>query len=60
MELTRVLRREVLPPRQAPCDPRELAACDLASAKLKRDATWTLVLLTGAAMAVAQILEKLL
>lgn len=59
MEPTSVLRREVLPPRQAPCDPRELA-CDLVSVKREREATWTLVLLTGSAMAIAQILEKLL
>ena len=59
MEPTPALRREVLPPRQAPCDPRELA-CGLDAAKRKRDATWTLVLLTGSAMAIAQMLEKLL
>jgi hypothetical protein len=53
------LRRQVLPPRQAPCDPRE-QACDLVSVKRKREATWTLVLLMGAATAIAQILEKLL
>lgn len=53
------LRREVLPPRQAPCDPRDLT-CDLVSAKRKREATWMLVLLTGSAMAIAQLLEKFL
>lgn len=53
------LRREVLPPRQAPCDPGGLAG-DLAAAKRKRAATWTLMLLMGSATAVAQLLEKLL
>lgn len=49
------LRREVLPPRQAPSEP-----CDFSMAEKKRRAIWMFVLLAGGVPAVTQLLEKFL
>lgn len=49
------LRREVLPPRQAPSEP-----CGFSMAEKKRRAIWMFAFLAGGMPAVTQLLERFL